>query len=368
MPSTPTTTPVTCQTLEFRAGGRAVPLIAGPGALDQLAPTLQQVSFAGRLFLVADAHAEQLHRTLIQQAFPFHPLLAISGEESAKSIQQVQRVWDWLVEQRAQRRDALVAIGGGVVCDIVGFAASSYMRGIGLVNVPTTLLAQVDASVGGKTGVNHASAKNLIGAFYQPLAVVADTRFLRTLTQRDVANGLAEVAKISMTLDADLFARLESEAPGYTPESADALTPVIARAIQLKAEIVERDEREAGDRMLLNYGHTIGHAIEAASDYTTFLHGEAIAIGMAAAAHIAQGMGLLSTDAAARQAALLQLLHLPQSLAGLPPEAILSRLSLDKKRAGARQCWILADGVGSAHIRDDVPDDLVYSAVASILR
>lgn len=354
--------------VRLRAGGRDVPLLAGPGALRELAPTLERNGFAGRLFVVADAYAARLYGDLLKSTVPHAGLLAISGDESDKALDQVARVWDWLVEQGVQRRDALVAFGGGVVCDLVGFAAACYLRGVGLVNVPTTLLAQVDASVGGKTGVNHPRGKNLIGAFYQPMAVVADTTFLGTLSTRAFAAGMAEVAKIAMAMDAPLFERLERTVQELRPDAAEALTPIVARAIELKAGVVERDEREDGERMLLNYGHTVGHALEAAGGYGTLLHGEAVAVGMQAAAHIAQTMGVLDEPSAARQTGLLEALGLPTSAPEMPLDEVLGRLSLDKKRAGSRQRWVLATGVGLAQIRDDVPVELVREAVVAVMQ
>jgi 3-dehydroquinate synthase len=344
-------------------GQRRVPLLAGPDALAELSTALTEAGFQGRLFVVGDTVALDLHGLGLQRVLSEAPLLAISGAEADKTLDQVSRVWDWLVEQGAERRDAVVAFGGGVVCDLVGFAAASYLRGIGLVNAPTTLLAQVDASVGGKTGVNHPRGKNLIGAFYQPLAVVADTRLLGSLPRREFAAGLAEIAKIGMVLDANLFETLERGAGGLGPEAAEALTPVVARAIELKAGVVERDEREQGERMLLNYGHTIGHALEAAAGYGHLLHGEAVAIGMEAAAHIARAMRLLDQDSADRQRALLGALSLPTRYADVPIDLVRSRLSHDKKRAGQRQRWILAERVGAAQIRDDVPAEVVEDAL-----
>ena len=275
---------------------------------------------------------------------PDAPVLCVSGNEEDKTLDAVTRVWDWLVEGGVQRRDALLAFGGGVVCDLAGFAAACYLRGIGLVNAPTTLLAQVDASVGGKTGVNHARGKNLIGAFYQPLCVVADTRLLSTLPKRAFAAGMAEVAKMAMILDADLFARLEQIGPSLRPQDADALAPIVARSIELKAEVVERDERESGG---------------------TLLHGEAVAIGMHAAAHIARGLDMLSDEDARRQTQLLRDLGLPLRWRA-PAEDVLSRLTLDKKRAGSRQRWVLADRIGAGRIRDDVPADLARDAVIAV--
>lgn len=368
MPDEPSLSADAISRTSLRAGGRTVPLLAGVGALSQLPLVLQETSFSGRLWVVADTLAMQLHGGALRQVLPDVPVLEIPGDEASKNLLTVQRVWDWLLEHRAERRDALVAFGGGVVCDLVGFAAACYLRGIAIVNVPTTLLAQVDASVGGKTGVDHARGKNLIGAFHQPLAVVADTTLLGTLSPRAFAGGMAEVAKIAMALDGDFFQQLEADAERYQPTEAELLTPVVRRAIELKAWIVERDERESGDRMLLNYGHTVGHALEAASTYTALLHGEAISVGMEAAVHIARGMGLLAEKDAARQTRLLQRLGLPTRFAGVEPGDVLDRLESDKKRAGAVQRWILARRVGKAEIRDDAPEQLVREAVQAVLR
>ena len=351
---------MTLATRSLRASGRDVPLLAGPGAVGELKRALEDVGFEGRLFIVADEYAYKTHNVL-----PEAPALTLDGQETSKTLDTVSKVWDWLLEQGAQRRDALVAFGGGVICDLVGFAAACYMRGIGLINVPTTLLAQVDASVGGKTGVNHPRGKNLIGAFYQPLVVVADTSLLVSLSPRAFANGMSEVAKMAMIHDADLFLRLEREAQTLDARAADALAPIVARSIELKADIVERDEHESGDRMLLNYGHTVGHALEAGAGYGTLLHGEAVAVGMQAAAHIAERLGLLERADADRQTQLLRAFDLPLSW---PAEGdhVLARLGVDKKRAGSRQRWILADRIGAGRIHDDVPATVVQEAVSSV--
>ena len=356
---------VAITTRHLRVGGRDVPLLAGPGALGELPATLGAAGFGGRLWLIADRRAFELHGERVRALLPDVPLLCISGEERDKTLEHVARVWDWLVEQGAQRRDALVAFGGGVVCDLVGFAAASYLRGIGLVNAPTTLLAQVDAAVGGKTGVNHVRGKNLIGAFYQPMAVVADTSLLASLPPRAFAAGLAEVAKMAMILDADLFDRLERLAPSLQPSQAEQLAPIVARSIELKAAIVERDEREDGERMLLNYGHTIGHALEAVAGYGTLLHGEAVAVGMDGAAEIAAALGMLGPHERRRQEALLAALHLPSRWPA-PTDEVLARLVVDKKRVGRTQRWILAERVGAARVREDVPEALVRQAVTRL--
>jgi 3-dehydroquinate synthase len=321
--------------------------------------------FEGRLFVVADEFAMQLHEARLRAVLPEARLMRISGAEADKTLDPVAKIWDWLVDNGAQRRDALVGFGGGVVCDMVGFAAACYLRGIGLVNAPTTLLAQVDAAVGGKTGINHPRGKNLIGAFYQPLCVVADTALLATLSPRAFSAGMAEVAKMAMILDAHLFAQLEDLANGLGPHDADKLATIVARSIELKADIVERDERESGERMLLNYGHTVGHALEAGAGYGVLLHGEAVAVGMRAAAEIARRLNVLTAAAAERQAQLLEALALPQSWPA-SAEEVLSRLSLDKKRAGSRQRWVLAERVGAGRVHDDVPTEIAREAIAVV--
>jgi 3-dehydroquinate synthase len=352
-------------TRTLRVGGRAVPLLAGPGALDGMPRAMGEAGFEGRLFVVADEFAMSLHGGRLASVLPEAPVLCISGQEADKTLANAAHVWDWLVDQGVQRRDALVAFGGGVVCDLAGFAAACYLRGIGLINAPTTLLAQVDAAVGGKTGVNHPRGKNLIGAFFQPVCVVADTGLLATLSPRAFAAGMAEVAKMAMILDADLFVRLERLAAQLGPGDAGVLAPLVARSIELKANIVERDERESGDRMLLNYGHTIGHALEAGAGFGALLHGEAVAVGMQAAAHIARRLDMLTAEDARRQTELLQALHLPLCWA-TPVDDVLGRLALDKKRAGNRQRWVLADRIGAGRIRDDVPAELAREAVEFI--
>jgi 3-dehydroquinate synthase len=353
--------------ITLRAGGREVPLLAGPGALERLPEALSAIGVEGRVWVVADRRAAELHGGRLAAVLPEAPLLRISGDERDKTLDQAERVWTWLIEQGAQRRDVVVAFGGGVVCDLVGFVAACFLRGVGLVNAPTTLLAQVDASVGGKTGVNHRRGKNLIGAFYQPLAVVADTALLATLDRRAFAAGMAEVAKIAMAMDARLFERLETAAAELAPTAAERLGPFVARAVELKAGVVERDERETGERLLLNYGHTIGHALEAASAYGTLLHGEAVAIGMRGAAHIAHELGMLGSGDADRQRRVLADLGLPRACPAVGVEAVLGRLVVDKKRVGARQRWVLAERVGQARVCDDVPEPLVREAVELVL-
>jgi 3-dehydroquinate synthase len=247
-----------------------------------------------------------------------------------------------------------------VVTDLAGFAAATCLRGIDFVHVPTSLLAMADAAIGGKTGVDHPRGKNLIGAFAQPRAVLIDPEVLRSLPERHLRNGWAELIKHGLILDEGLFRDLEDASVEGPPLMSAEL---IARSVAIKAEVVSDDEREAGRRTLLNYGHTIGHAIEAVTGYERYLHGEAISIGMRVAGAISAELGLLSADDLARQQALLKRFGLPESAPGLDPSAVLDATMLDKKvRAGSIR-WVLLEGIGNAVTRDDVPPDVVRRAL-----
>ncbi len=287
--------------------------------------------------------------------------------ESSKSLERAASVYDWLVARKAERGHVIVGLGGGVAGDLAGFVAATFLRGMPLVLAPTSLLAMVDASVGGKVAVDHREGKNLIGAFYQPRLVFDDVALLRTIAPRELAAGWAEVVKHAFIMDADLLAMLESR-----PEAATALDPafatqLVARNAALKGRIVSDDEREtSGLRITLNYGHTIGHGIEAATAYGEYLHGEAVAIGMMGAAAISVRMGLLDPQVAARQETLLRKLGLPLRAPGVGAERVLAAMALDKKVRGRRIRWVLLAAAGRTVIRDDVPEALVRDVVAEL--
>jgi 3-dehydroquinate synthase len=251
-----------------------------------------------------------------------------------------------------------------VIGDLAGFVAATLLRGIRFVQVPTTLLSHVDSSVGGKVGVDHPRGKNLIGAFYQPELVVADTELLQTLPPREIAAGWAEVVKIAVIQDAHLFSDLEAHVDALRDLEPARTVDAIRRAIALKAHVVEQDELDlTGVRAVLNYGHTLGHALEAATGYAELLHGEAVAIGMRGAASIAQAMDLHPPDASDRQTRVLQRFGLPQSRPGTSAEAIRAAMGLDKKREGGRTAWVLPAGLGRVKVTRDVPDELVSAAI-----
>lgn len=283
--------------------------------------------------------------------------------EKTKSMANLSAVWDDLIALKADRRTVVIAVGGGVIGDLAGFAASSFVRGIPFVQVPTSLLADVDSSVGGKTGINHPSAKNMIGAFHQPVGVLIDTTVLDTLPPREFAAGMAEVVKYGVILDADFFTFLEQRADAIQKRDAGILRQIIARSCRLKADVVEKDEFErTGLRAVLNYGHTFGHAFEALAGYGELLHGEAVAIGMIHASRLAERLGRIDGEITRRQVALLEAFHLPTQLpAGWAhsADAVLDRMRLDKKTVGGQLRFVLPKRLGHVEVIQEVPEQLV---------
>ena len=252
-----------------------------------------------------------------------------------------------------ERGSSIAALGGGVVGDMAGFAAATYLRGIPYIQVPTTLLAQVDSSVGGKTGINHPAGKNLIGAFYQPSLVYIDLKVLETLPRRELVAGLAEVVKYGVIADEGLFVYIEEEIEKILELSMDSLNHIVKRSCQIKAEIVEVDEREAGKRSILNYGHTLGHALEAITDFKTYRHGEAIAIGMVYAARLAHRMRLCDTSVVERQRNLLKKIGLPVSIPKVDIDRLLVTMQIDKKVQDRRIRFVLPEKIGHVRITAD---------------
>jgi len=286
----------------------------------------------------------------LRQRFRAVSLLVLDDGEQYKTWAAVERIVDALLAVGADRRATLFALGGGVVGDLTGFAAACFMRGIDYVQVPTTLLAQVDSSVGGKTAVNHPLGKNLVGAFHQPTLVVADLETLATLPQHELIAGLAEVIKYGAVADADFFAWLEERLDDLLARDSATLARAIARSCELKAAVVGRDEKEAGLRAILNFGHTFGHAIEAGTGYGTWLHGEAVGCGMALAAELSQRLGLIDAAVAKRVALLVARAGLPVRLPSLPAAGLLALMGHDKKAEGGAPRFVLLDALGHARV------------------
>ncbi len=342
------------------------------GGLGRLSANLKMLGLPPRVFLITDQHVGSLYApTLNGQllATGFAPeLLTIPAGEASKSQQQLNDIYDWLIDRHAERGEAIIALGGGVVGDLAGYAAATYLRGVPLVQVPTSLLAQVDSAIGAKTGSNHARGKNLIGAFYHPRLVLVDPATLLTLPVRERTEGWAEVVKYGMILDANLFTRLEAEADElrrFAHPSAQLLYQIIGRCIELKLSVIEQDEREQGLRALLNYGHTVGHALESVSGYGALLHGEAVSLGMVVAATIAVQAGMFSKAALARQNKLLKALGLPVVYDGpARATAILAAMQHDKKVTNKQVRWVMPRRIGAAETAV-LPSELAESVIAT---
>lgn len=334
-------------TIQVDLGERSYPIHIGSGLLaDRM--LLERSVAAEQILIVSNETVAPLYFDRIERALAGRSLKAavLPDGERYKTLATFSRLIDDLIEAGFHRDACIVALGGGVVGDVAGFAAASYQRGIDFVQVPTTLLAQVDSSVGGKTAVNHPRAKNMIGAFYQPRAVLTDTRTLETLPPRELAAGLAEVVKYGLIVDAEFFAWLEGHLDALMALDADALRHAIKRSCEIKAAIVADDERERGRRALLNLGHTFGHALEALGGYERWLHGEAVAIGMSLAARTSNALGSLDAADCERVDALLRRAGLPVEAVGYDPAAILSRMQLDKKAGRSGLKLVLLEAIG----------------------
>jgi 3-dehydroquinate synthase len=343
-------------------GDRSYPIHIGDGLLGDAA-LLAAVLPARRVAVVTNDIVGPLYLPRLQAtwaaagATPLLEIVLPDGERH-KTLPTVSRILDTLVANRFARDDLVVALGGGVVGDMAGFAAACYQRGIGFVQMPTTLLAQVDSSVGGKTGVNHPGGKNLIGAFHQPKAVIADTATLATLPPRELRAGLAEVVKHALICDAAFFSWLEANADALLALDPAALAHAVHRCCTIKAGVVSRDERETGERALLNLGHTFGHAIEQVTGFGPWLHGEAVGVGLSMAAGMSQRAGWLPAADAARLDALLARLGLRTEARGaVTPQAARAAMQLDKKVQGGRVRLVLLKGIGQAFVTADWPTD-----------
>jgi 3-dehydroquinate synthase len=327
----------------------------GAGILDRLGDLALDARLSpGRAAVVTDTNVGPLYGERARKSLSEAGFAAVSIEipagEASKSIAAYERVLDSMVEAGLDRLSPVFAIGGGVVGDLAGFAAATYMRGIPVVQVPTSLVAQVDSALGGKTGVDHRRAKNLIGAFYQPRLVVADVAVLNTLPEREFREGLAEVIKYGAIMDAPTFAALETDLSSILSRDIPKLEEMVERSLKCKAAIVSSDEREAGRRKILNFGHTIGHAIEAAAGYAGYLHGEAVAIGMVAAARLSRVHAGLAESEQRRLVQLIERAHLPTAMPDWRNERFAKSLELDKKRAGTRIDFVLISEIGRAAI------------------
>jgi len=354
------------RTLTVELGARSYPIHIGPGLLSD-EKLLQGAVDAEQLLIVTNTTVAPLYLASVESAFSGRKLrsLVLPDGEEHKNIASFVRIIDELIAAGFHRDACIVALGGGVIGDLAGFAAAAFQRGIDFLQIPTTLLAQVDSSVGGKTAVNHPRAKNMIGAFHQPVAVIADTRTLATLPPRELAAGLAEVIKHGLIEDYAFFAWLEQGIDDLLAQDGEALTRAITRCCEIKAGIVAVDEREQGRRALLNFGHTFGHAIEALGGYGMWLHGEAIAIGMRMAADTSARLGLLDKRDSERVVDLLGRAGLPTTAQGLAVDEILDRMQLDKKAGRQGLRLVLLRALGEALLMPAPDESILREAIAA---
>jgi len=344
------------ETVRVELGARSYDVVVGVDVLDTLGSRLVALGFQGRCGLVTSDRVGALYRRRVERSLAlagFTPIVVeIPDGEEHKSLATLERVLDALLRAGIERRTPLVALGGGVIGDLTGFAAATLLRGIPVVQVPTTLLAQVDAAIGGKTAVDHAIGKNLVGAFHQPSLVLADVGVLGTLPRRELVAGLAEVVKYGVIGDATLFASLEADPATALTVDPFAFVPMVAACARQKAAVVAADEREErGDRAILNFGHTVGHALETVTGYGRFLHGEAVAIGMVAAARVSEAIGVCDATTVTRVRGLLGRLGLPVDLpVDVPADALGTAMKADKKSVAGQIQFVTVERVGRAKL------------------
>jgi 3-dehydroquinate synthase len=337
----------------------------GDGILGQLTRLLDEVKAPARRFVVSSPTVWRFHGERFAAASDAEPIIVPDGERF-KQMSTVARVYDALIKANAERSSTLITFGGGVIGDLAGFAAASYLRGIALVHVPTTLLAQVDSAIGGKVGVNHPLGKNLIGAFYQPHAVIVDPAVLGTLPRREFRAGLYEVVKYGMTSSPSLFEREAREHKAIFARQPDVLTAVIAESCRIKAEVVAADEKESGLRRILNFGHTAGHALEAVTKYRRFRHGEAVGYGMLVAAQIAVARGTLAEQDRAALANVIATLGPLPPIGDISVAQVLDAMKHDKKMIAGRLHFVLPTAIGGTAIVDDVTEKEIEDALTKV--
>ncbi len=341
-------------------------IVIAPNSLNEIGPRLAQLNLGKKILLVSNPEIFSLYGEITIQSITLAGFEVIThtipSGESYKTLQSIQDIYDTAIENNLERSSTMIALGGGVIGDMTGFAAATWLRGINFVQVPTSLLAMVDASIGGKTGVNHPKGKNLIGAFYQPKLVYIDPTVLKTLPEREFRAGMAEVIKYGVIWDRDLFIQLENAESLDNLQflSDDLLQTILTKSCQAKADVVSKDEKEAGLRAILNYGHTIGHAIESLTGYESVIHGEAVGIGMVAAGKIALKLGMWSEDDCQRQDNLIKKAGLPTEIPrDLDIEAIIETLKTDKKVKAGKVRFVLPSNIGTVSITDKVTSNLI---------
>jgi 3-dehydroquinate synthase len=352
--------------IDIATPSRSYIVTLGDGTIEHLGRLLDELRLPERRFVVSSPVVWRFHGARLARALDVTEPILVPDGERYKHLQTVSRVYDALIRAKADRASTLLTFGGGVIGDMAGFAAATYLRGISLVHLPTTLLAQVDASIGGKVGVNHPLGKNLIGSFYQPHAVVIDPSVLTTLPRREFRAGLYEVVKYGMTSSPALFDRVKLDRGVIFAREPEALTAIISESCRIKAEVVSADEREAGLRRILNFGHTAGHALEAVTKYRRYRHGEAVGYGMLVAAEVAAARGALARHDQAALAALVAGLGPLPPIADVSTSSLLEAIKHDKKMVAGRLHFVLPTAIGRTAIVDDVTEGEMTAALKTV--
>ena len=352
--------------IDVASAARTYPVFVAHGLVKEIGRWLAAVGVGEQRFLVSSPTVWKRHGETLTAALPGVEHLLVPDGERSKTLQTVARIYESLIRTGADRQSTIIAVGGGVIGDTVGFVAATYLRGVELVHVPTTLLAQVDSAVGGKVGVNHPLGKNLIGAFHPPAAVIADPQLLDTLPRRELRAGLYEVVKYGVIASRTLFDRLVTDLPRIFAREPDVIADIVAASCRIKAKVVAADEREAGRRRVLNFGHTAGHALEAVTRYRRLRHGEAVAYGMRVAARLGAARGLLDTNDHAALTDLIDRMGPLPSVVDLSVSDILAAMRRDKKVVAGRLHVVLPNGIGDTVIVDDVTEKDTRRALRTI--
>ena len=357
--------------IKVELGENSYEIFIGENLFEEVAKFATSPNFSKKILIVTDENIFNIHGETLRKIFSRYnsnfELEIIPPGETSKNLAEAEKLYTCAIESQLDRKSVIIAIGGGVVGDLAGFVTATYLRGVNFIQVPTTLLAQVDSSVGGKTAVNHKLGKNLIGAFYQPKAVFIDVATLKTLPPREIKAGLGEVVKYGVISDAEFFCYLEKNIEGILSGNVEVLKQIVKRSCEIKAEVVSSDEKESGLRRILNFGHTIAHAVEEETHYQKYNHGEAVAIGMIGAALISQKLGYVDAEKVSRLKNLIESFGMYTHCENCKVEGIYKALFRDKKTVGGKINWVLMKDFGSVEISDNVPEKIVKDALQEII-
>ena len=356
--------------INVELGAHSYKIFIGNDIRAELKNFLEANNFSKPTVIVKDCNVPDsgIHNLFLQAGFNVETILMPDDGELNKSLRMAETIYESAIKDGLDRKSLMVALGGGVVGDLTGFVAATFLRGVPFIQIPTTLLAQVDSSVGGKVAVNHALGKNLIGAFYQPKAVFIDLNYLKTLPPREIASGLGEIVKYGVISDADFFCYLETHVDQILALDNHTLEHIISRSCEIKADVVSKDEKEGGLRRILNFGHTIAHAIEEETAYQKYRHGEAVAIGMIGAAHIAHALNMIDRSVVERIQRLIDRFGMISRAENVDVDKVFDATFRDKKTVNGKINWVLPTRLGHVEIKNDVPAEVVKGALEKIIR